>query len=210
MAERKNILIAETETLNLDFFEVMLTKLGFAVLKAEDGQTALDKLHAGGVDVAIVNTILPEMSGWDVLKAVQSDDALAGVPVILLSDMANVKEQVESYERGAEDYITKPYNFSVVLARIRAALRKRELYQQLAIRDQHIALVAKIGTDVMKALSQFTQTVGSAQGGQFTDMRHTLDTLVTALDNAHATAAKLRKTDLGLPVLERPAKPKAS
>jgi DNA-binding response OmpR family regulator len=160
MNERKIILIAEDDELNLEFFELMLSKLGFNIEKASDGKAALEILKRNRIDLALVNTMLPEISGWEILKTVQKDPKLSSVPVILLSDIDSVKEKVESYEQGAEDYITKPFNFSVLLSRIRAALRKRELLVQIKLRDQLIILAEKTGDEIIEYLASYSETVG--------------------------------------------------
>ena len=131
MNKRKRILIADNDEYNLEFLELMLSKLGFDVEKAEDGPAALEKIRQKKVDFALINTILPGMSGWNVLKTVKGDAALAAVQIIMLSDIDNVKEKVECYEHGAEDYITKPLSFSVLLAKMRSAIRNKELYFEL-------------------------------------------------------------------------------
>lgn len=131
MNERKRILIADNEELNLEFFELMLSKLGFEVERAVDGQIALDKIRQKKIDLALINTILPRLSGWDILKAAKADPELAAVQIILISDIENIKEKVEAYERGAEYYITKPFNFSVLLAKLRQAIKAKEFYIEL-------------------------------------------------------------------------------
>ncbi|MDR2467572.1 MAG: response regulator [Spirochaetaceae bacterium] len=131
MNGRKKILVADTEELNLEFFELMLSKLGFEVVKADDGQSALEKIRQKTIDLALVNTILPRLSGWEILKTVKADKNLAALQVILLSDIDNLKEKVESYELGAEDYICKPFNFSVLLAKIHQTMRSKDFYIEL-------------------------------------------------------------------------------
>jgi DNA-binding response OmpR family regulator len=151
--ERKTILIAEDEESDLDFFELMLSKLGFKIEKASGGNKALELIKRNSVDMALIKTILPEISGWEILKTIQNDPKLSSIPVILISDIDNVKEKVESFELGAEDYITKPFNFSVVLSRIRAALRKRELLVQIKLREKRLELAEETGNDVKEDLN---------------------------------------------------------
>jgi DNA-binding response OmpR family regulator len=119
MDTRKKILIADDEDLTLDFFELMLSRLGYEVEKAVDGHEALEKVRKNAPDLLLLETVLPVLSGWDVLKTLKADAALKRIPVILFSAIDDVKEEVEAFELGVEDYIRKPFNFSVVLARIR-------------------------------------------------------------------------------------------
>lgn len=131
MSERKRILVAESEELDLEFFEVMFNKLGFVMERAGDGQAALDKMKQKRIDLALVNTILPRLSGWEVLKRIKEDPALDFVQVILLSDIGNAREKVEAYTLGAEDYIVKPFSFPVLLAKIQQSLRAKDFYIEL-------------------------------------------------------------------------------
>ena len=135
MNERKKIVVADNQELDLEFLGLMLSKLGFEVEQAADGKTALEKIKQKKADMAIVNTILPKISGWEVLKTVKKDDEIAGTQIMLLSDIDNIKEQVESFEAGAVDYIVKPFNFSVLVARIRSLLRNKEYYYELGKLD---------------------------------------------------------------------------
>jgi DNA-binding response OmpR family regulator len=144
MVERKRILIADSDALNLDFFELMLSKLGFTVEKAQDGHTALEKISASAAsapfDLIIIADVLPKVSGWEILKTVKADPKTALIPVFLLSEINTAKEIVEAFELGAYDYIVKPFNFSVVLARIRAALRNNMLIFQMCARETGLAI----------------------------------------------------------------------
>ncbi len=150
MNGRKKILIVDDEQINLEFFEVMLSKLGFVVAKAENGLEALDQVKRFVPDLIILDNIMPKMSGWEVTKTLKNSaeyKAFKDIPIVMFSAMDDVKDKVEGFELGVEDYITKPYNFSEVLARIRAVLRNRELFAQIAARESRIALVESLNSE---------------------------------------------------------------
>ncbi len=150
------ILIVDDEQINLDFFEVMLTKLGFEVERAMDGEEALERVRAVDPDLIVLDNIMPKMTGWEVTKVLKSDPEyqdVSGIPIIMFSAMDDVKDKIEGFELGIEDYITKPFNFSEVLARIKAVLRNHELSQQLVQRERRIALQESLN----KSLVYFTQ-----------------------------------------------------
>jgi PleD family two-component response regulator len=150
------ILIVDDEQINLDFFDVMLTKLGFVVEKAEDGEEALEKVMEVRPDLIILDNIMPKLSGWEVTRILKQSEEYAEVrevPVIMFSAMDDVKDKIEGFDLGIEDYITKPFNFSEVLARIKAVLRGRELSQQVIERERRIALVESLN----KSLVYFTR-----------------------------------------------------
>jgi CheY-like chemotaxis protein len=152
---KKKILVADHDEINLDFFNLMLSKLGYNVEKAADGEEALEKImncdRLEAPHLAIVNAVLPKTSGWEILKTVKKHPATAYIPVILMSEIDDVKEIAGALEHGAEDYIVKPFNFSVVLARIRAALRMDELFSQLRLREDHLGRAERAGNDLEQA-----------------------------------------------------------
>lgn len=156
MEEKTKILIVDDEQINLDFFDVMLSKLGFIVEKAEDGEEALDKVQTCNPDLIMLDNIMPKLSGWKVTRILKTDPDFAEysqIPIIMFSAMDDVKDKIEGYELGIEDYIIKPFNFSEVLARIKAVLRSRELAKQVLQKEKRISLVESLN----KSLIYFTE-----------------------------------------------------
>jgi DNA-binding response OmpR family regulator len=156
--QKEKILIVDDEQINLDFFEVMLSKLGFTVEKAEDDERALQKVKECNPDLIILDNIMPRLSGWEVTKILKNDSEYAeysNIPVVMFSAMDDVKDKIEGFELGVEDYITKPFNFSEVLARIKAVLRGRDLTKQILHREKRIALTESLN----KSLLYFTNHV---------------------------------------------------
>ena len=162
MDEKTKILIVDDEPVNLDFFQLMLGKLGFEVLTAEDGEDALEKVSNYTPDLIILDNVMPKLSGWQVTRLLKNDDTYTeykNIPIIMFSAMDDVKDKVEGFELGVEDYITKPFNFSEVLARIRAVLRSRKMYDQMVLKQQRIDLSEKISNTFVNFLNQLKQPV---------------------------------------------------
>jgi len=152
MLHKDRILIVDDEQINLDFFEVMLAKLGFAVDKAEDGEQGLAAIKRQPPDLIILDNIMPRMSGWDLARLLKFDpacEAYRHIPIIMFSAMDDVKDKIEGYELGVEDYITKPFNFSEVLARIKAVLRNKDLAQQVRKRERRLAVVENLNNSLV-------------------------------------------------------------
>ena len=157
MDEKKRILIVDDEQINLEFFDVMLSKLGFHVEKAENGLEALEVIEESKPDLIILDNVMPKMSGWEVTRLLKTDKEYAeyaDIPIIMFSAMDDVKDKVEGLELGADDYITKPFNFSEVLARIRAVLRTRELIRQIECREERLRLAEEIASESLAVSSQ--------------------------------------------------------
>ncbi|MFP3089153.1 response regulator [Treponema sp. TIM-1] len=159
MNTRKKILIVDDEQINLEFFEVMLSKLGFIVEKASDGVEALEKVKRFYPDLILLDNIMPRMSGWEVTKTLKNDPKFREIPIIMFSALDDVKDKVEGFALGIDDYITKPYNFSEVLARIRAVLRNRELFGQIVVRESRLNLAEEFSLSIKKDVADFVKSM---------------------------------------------------
>ena len=152
MDEKTKILIVDDEPINLDFFDVMLSRLGFEVERAVDGEDALEKVKSFVPDLMLLDNIMPKLSGWEVTRALKSSDEYEQyrhIPIIMFSAMDDVKDKIEGFELGIEDYIIKPFNFSEVLARIRAVLRHRTLAKQVTAKQRRISLVESLNQSLI-------------------------------------------------------------
>ena len=152
MKSKGKILIVDDEPINLEFFDVMLSNLGFKIEKAADGEEALQKVVETDPDLIILDNIMPRLTGWEVTKKLKQDKEFRKyrqTPIIMFSAMDEVKDKIGGLELGVDDYITKPFNFSEVLARIRAVLRNRELAKQVARRERRISLVESLNNSLI-------------------------------------------------------------
>jgi DNA-binding response OmpR family regulator len=156
--KQKKILVA-TDAEKRAFFSVMFKNLGYDVETAADGQGALEKIRKAAPDLIVASTILPRLSGWEVLSKVKAEEPLKMIPVVLLSDIADVKDKVNAFELGAEEYISSPFSFPEVLARIRSLLRTRELFDQLIARESRLSLAETLYTDLKEAAAQFLKNI---------------------------------------------------
>jgi DNA-binding response OmpR family regulator len=155
MNAKKKILIVDDEDINREFFEVMLSKLGFVVEKAGDGKEALEKVRLFFPDLILLDNVMPKMSGWEFTRIMKADPELRSIPIVMFSALDDVKNKVEGFELGVDDYIIKPFNFSEVLARIRVVLRNRELFAQVALRDARLKLARELGLYIKDGIADF-------------------------------------------------------
>lgn len=120
------ILIIEDEEKIARFVELELRHEGYDTAKAGDGRTGLDMAETGEYDLVVLDIMLPQLSGIEVLRRLRrsANAAAANVPVILLTARDAVTDKVTGLDMGANDYMTKPFAIEELLARIRAALRQ--------------------------------------------------------------------------------------
>ena len=120
MAEK--ILLVEDEEKLARMVELELRYEGYEVEKAFDGRTGLERALSGEHDLILLDIMLPALSGMEVLRRLRKESS---VPVIMLTARDTVVDKVSGLDSGADDYVTKPFAIEELLARIRAALRKR-------------------------------------------------------------------------------------
>jgi len=214
MNAQKKILIVDDEELNLDFFELMLSKLGFIVEKAKDGVEALEKVKRFLPDLVLLDNIMPRMTGWEFTKKIKSDTRYRDIPIVMFSALDDVKDKLEGFELGIEDYITKPFNFSEVLARIRVVLRNRELFTQIAIRESRLNLGEELCADMKETLLDFIKSIDDLdkimlKTGQNPEaaektqqIRKQIAELDARLEKTNAEWEELKKDEIRLPVLQ--------
>ena len=116
------ILLVEDEEKLARMVELELKYEGYQVDKAADGRTGLDMAQTGDYDLILLDIMLPALNGMEVLRRLRRESL---VPVIMLTARDTVMDKVAGLDAGADDYITKPFAIEELLARIRAALRKR-------------------------------------------------------------------------------------
>lgn len=117
------ILIIEDEEKIARFVELELSHEGYETDKATNGREGLEKIESGGYDLVILDIMLPELNGIEVLRRARRT---TDVPVILLTARDSVTDKVSGLNMGANDYITKPFAIEELLARIHAILRSSE------------------------------------------------------------------------------------
>lgn len=128
MSER--ILLVEDEEKLARFVELELVHEGYTVTKCFDGRSGLEAAESGEYDLVLLDIMLPELNGMEVLRRLRRSSQL---PVIMLTARDTVMDKVSGLDMGADDYITKPFAIEELLARIRRALRRpAALVQQAA------------------------------------------------------------------------------
>ena len=115
------ILVVEDEFAISQVLKVYLQKLQFEVEQAFDGEEALRKFHEAYPDLVLLDVMLPKKDGWEVLEEIRKDSYC---PVIMLTALGDVNYRLEGLDKGADDYIPKPFVADEVVARVKAVLRR--------------------------------------------------------------------------------------
>ncbi|MBR5136550.1 MAG: response regulator transcription factor [Clostridia bacterium] len=117
------VLVVDDDKNICELIRLYMVKEGFRVLLAYDGNTALDIIKSREPDIVVLDIMLPEMDGYQVLTKMRQ---FTNIPVILLSAKGEVTDKVIGLELGADDYMTKPFETKELVARVRARIRGKE------------------------------------------------------------------------------------
>jgi CheY-like chemotaxis protein len=132
------VLVVDDNEINRDLLVRRLTRDGHTVTAAADGRQALDLVRARPFDVILLDIIMPELNGFQVLEQLKADERLRHIPVIMISAFDEIDSVVRCIEMGAEDYLTKPFNPVVLAARLGACLEKKRF------RDREVLYLEQI------------------------------------------------------------------
>lgn len=140
MSEKPLILIVDDEEDNLVLLEKRLKASGFDTIEAKDGEEALSQAFKYLPALILLDIMMPKKDGYEVLDILRKDDKTKDIPVILLTAKAEVPDKVKGLELGAEDYVTKPFDFKELLARINSHLETKKEYEEKIKGEKLIAL----------------------------------------------------------------------
>jgi signal transduction histidine kinase len=138
--ERTNVMVVDDTPANLKLLQKMLQSKGYRVLAFPDGEKALNAAAHSPPDLIFLDIKMPGMNGFEVCERLKADEVLKDIPVIFISALAETSDKVKAFAAGGVDYVTKPFQFEEVNARMETHLRLRR--QQIELRRQQIELRA--------------------------------------------------------------------
>ena len=134
MEQRKLVLIVEDEKNIVDIIRFNLTREGYDVLEAYDGEAGLAVARREKPDLILLDVMMPKMMGFDVCKALREEGD--NVPIIILTAREEEEDKILGLEIGADDYITKPFSMRELIARVRANIRRTAMTASAAQEEQ--------------------------------------------------------------------------
>ncbi|HEV2086725.1 MAG TPA: response regulator transcription factor [Cryptosporangiaceae bacterium] len=156
---RVRLLVVEDEVRLAAALRRGLQSEGFAVDVAHDGVSGLERARAGEYDAVVLDVMLPKLSGYRVVQALRADRNW--VPVLMLSAKDGEYDQADGLDVGADDYLTKPFSYVVLLARLRALLRRGAPERPAVLAAGDLTLdpasrrVARAGTEIALTTREF-------------------------------------------------------
>ncbi len=150
-SESGHILIVDDNTVNREMLVRRLTRRGHSTAEAVNGREALEKMGTVPFDLILLDIMMPEMNGYEVLEHVRADDELRHIPIILISALDDTDSLIKGIEKGADDHLPKPFNTHILHARVDACLAKKrlrdreQLYARALAREMDIAREIQAG-----------------------------------------------------------------
>jgi signal transduction histidine kinase len=126
-----NILIVDDNPTNLSVLSKYLERLGFEILAARDGESAIRIATLANPGIILLDVMMPGLNGFDTCRQLKTNPATQAIPIIFMTALSSTKDKIKGFEAGAVDYITKPFESSEVLARVTTHLRLRQLTENL-------------------------------------------------------------------------------
>jgi signal transduction histidine kinase/DNA-binding response OmpR family regulator len=134
-----DVLVVDDNPTNIEVLSGVLAERGFAVRVAPSGQRALAAAQARVPDIVMLDIQMPQMDGYEVCRRLKADPLTRDVPVIFLSALDEAVDKVRAFEVGGADYVTKPFQFGEVLARIESQLKMARLQEETARRNDDLS-----------------------------------------------------------------------
>jgi len=139
MSAPARILVVDDAPANVKLLDQVLRASGFEVVTAASGREGLEKLAAAKPDLVLLDVVMPEMSGYEMCRAIRADSATVLLPVVMVTALDPETERVKGIEAGADDFLSKPINQPELLARVKSLLRIRALHRQVGEQAAQLA-----------------------------------------------------------------------
>jgi len=159
---KKMILVVDDIEQNVAVVSQILRDEGYQVIAAFSGEQALRMLEKRTPDLILLDVMMPDMNGFEVCRTIKQNQAIAEIPVIFLSALSEAETKVEGLEAGGVDYVTKPFQETEVLARVKVHLQIRQLQQE---RKKHIEELIVLNEEKDRLMQIVSHDLRSPLGG---------------------------------------------
>ncbi len=168
------VLVVDDNEMNRDMLSRRLQRQGCEVMVAENGIIALEMVKHHTFELMLLDIMMPQMSGYEVLETLKADEATRALPVIIISAVDDMDSVVKCIEMGAEDYLFKPFNPVLLKARVGATLAKRQSLSPTSLMPQITAI-----QDALVKLEQSDAT--ASQQAEFIKIQQHLENILNLL-----------------------------
>jgi putative two-component system response regulator len=123
MKDKPVILVVDDQPQNIELLEAHLVPQGYEIVRAVNGEEALEKLSANQIDLILLDVMMPGIDGFEVTRRVRHDNKHQLLPIILVTALRETEDRVKGIEAGCDDFISKPIDKTELLARVRSLVK---------------------------------------------------------------------------------------
>lgn len=188
MTETKHILVIDDAVVNRDVLYDLIHALGYIPFLARDGFEGLSYLKTHAIDLVLLDILMPTMDGYELLEQMKGDPTLRHIPVIMITAVDELESVVRCIEKGADDYLVKPFNPILLKARINACLQKKDLHDQqqryqtlIEEHNLHLAELVRQKTYELAQANERLQILDKTKGDFLALIAHELRTPLTGI-----------------------------
>jgi len=149
MERKAKILVVDDEPINLKLLEAILLLEGYEVVTALNGEEALKIIRADGIELALLDVMMPGVDGFEVTKQVRQDSTFGLMPIVLVTALKDTQDRIKGIEAGCDDFISKPFDKQEVLARVKTLLKLSFYRRQLDQKEKFETVIRQMGEGVI-------------------------------------------------------------
>jgi PAS domain S-box-containing protein len=196
MKSKPVILAVDDQSQNIDLLEAYLIPQGYEIIKAASGQEALGILSSIGIDLVLLDVMMPGMSGFEVMQKIRADEKTRLIPVVMITTLKEANDRIKAFEAGCNDFISKPLNKQELIVRVDSLLKMRYLHNEVEEASEFAENVINTVREPLIALDQGLRVVKVSRS--FYDFfkvkpEETVGQLVYDLGNKQWDIPKLRE-----------------
>ncbi len=159
MKPNQTILVVDDQIQNVDLLEAYLVPEGYKIITASSGEEALEKLSGNKIDLILLDIMMPDMNGFEVIQKVRLDPSHRLLPVILLTSLRETADRIKGIEAGCDDFISKPIEKLELLARIQSLLKVKAYNDMLSNYREELQVTKKSADDALEYAESIINTV---------------------------------------------------
>lgn len=162
------ILTVDDQDKNNELIEALLVPLGYKVIEAKSGEQALKKLAENPVDLILLDVMMSDINGFEVTRRIRQKNEYLQLPIILITALRNTEDRVRGIEAGCDDFLSKPFEKTELLARVKSLLKLRSYYDLIEDRNRQLLELNREKNQFISIMAHdltniFTNIIGSSE-----------------------------------------------
>jgi len=175
--DKPKILVVDDEPRNLRLLEALLLPCGYEIVLVENGRAALERVADNPPDIILLDLVMPEMSGFEVLQKLRAEKATMNIPIVILTSLHDSERRIEALEAGCDEIISKPFDRTELLARVKSLLRIKRYLDEIEDNNRKLKAAERIK-------DEFTSTVSHELRTPLAAIKSSIDILDTEAPGA--------------------------